>query len=194
MPKLFGHLIGAWLLVSSVVHSQSVPGVSAAKQVELPQQHAQYKIDTTAILTNSRLPQLLVQVRRAPLVKHQSAQALPLVITSFFASFNKGRPLPIADVGGKFEATDFLVDTTLPRRQLLYLGISKNIVLLAYNLGGMSCTERILIFRLQGSSIQDFWTGGVKERQRQTTKEGILHYLQVHQQEDWGLNTNIVYF
>jgi hypothetical protein len=200
MPNLLCYLLAPWLLLWGMTSRQPLYNQSAIGHTlgttwaTAPQQRAEYSLDTGAILTNRRLPQLLALARRAPLVRYPSAQALPTVITSFLASTHKGRSVAIADVGGEYEATDALSGAQLPRRQLLYLGISKNIVLLAYNLGGIINTEHILLFHLQGSTIQDFWAGSIHERQRQTTKEGILHYLQVHQNEHWGLNTNRVYF
>jgi hypothetical protein len=193
------YVVVVGLLVLALAGGQRLYGQARRLSVPLAnhaasQSPARYRIDTNAILTNRYLPRLLILARGTALHEFQSAQALPPCIRSFLTSSQKGQTVAIADVGGKYEATDALSGDQLPRRQLLYLGVSKDVVLLAYNLGGFASTECVLLFRLQDQHVCDFWTGHITGQHRQTTKESILRYLQAHKEEHWGLNTNIVYF
>jgi hypothetical protein len=187
------------LLILALAGSQGLYGQTRRLSASLTNQAARqsptkYRIDTTAILTNKRLPQLLAVGRGAALHEFRSVQALPSCIRSFLTNSHTGQTVAIADVGGKYEATDVLSGEQLPRRQLLYLGVSQNFVLLAYNLGGFGLSECVLLFRLQDQHVCDFWTGHIDGHHRQTTKQGILRYVQAHQNEHWGLNTNLLYF
>ena len=151
---------------------------------------AAYRIDTAAVLTNRRLDQLLTEADQTDLIGYQSATALPPVIAAFLERTQQ-EPVPIADVGGAYQSTD-LVMGDLPRRQLTYLGIGGNVVLLAYNLGGFGVSERVLLFQLKDGEIADFWTGSVKGNCH--TKEAIIRYLREHKDQRWGINTNMIYF
>jgi hypothetical protein len=165
----------------------TVPG--AAKPAA-PKKPEAYVIDTAAVLTNRRLDQLLTEAHQTHLVEHQSAKALPPVIAAFLERVQQ-EPVPIADVGQAYEATDVHYGD-LPSRQLTYLGIGGNVVLLAYNLGGFAVSERVLLFQLKDGEIADFWTGYVKGNRH--TKEAIIRCLREHKDQRWGVNTNMIYF
>ena len=135
----------------------TVPG--AAKLAALKKPEA-YVIDTAAVLTNRRLDQLLTEAHQTDLIGYQSATALPPVIAAFLKRMQRG-PVAIADVGQAYKATDVHYGD-LPSRQLTYLGIGGNVVLLADNWGGFGVSERVLLFHLKDGEIADFWTGCVK--------------------------------
>ena len=89
--------------------------------------------------------------------------------------------------GEEWQATD-IVQGNLPDRQLVYLGVGKDVVLLAYNKGGIVMSERILIFHVQNSCIRDFWCGGVLTEL--TNKQQIVNHLKANKTKHWG---NIIY-
>lgn len=161
-----------------------------AGQPAARKQPAAYRIDTAAVLTNRRLDQLLAEADQTSLTSYQSAKALPPVIAAFLERAQR-ELVPIADVGQAYESTDLIMGD-LPRRQLTYLGIGGNLVLLAYNLGGYGVSERVLLFQLKNGEIADFWTGYVRGQCH--TKEEIVRYLREHKDQKWGVNTNIIYF
>lgn len=162
----------------------------ALKPSVVPLVDTSYVIDTLAILTNRRLDTLLAALQQAPLVQAHSVQALPPVVTSFLARVTQNE-FSVADPGQPYQATD-MVEEGLPTRQLLYLGQGNNLLLLAYNKGGIGLSERILLFKLQDQKILDFWTGYVKGTL--TTKQQLLDYLQTNKDKKWGVNTNVIYF
>lgn len=160
------------------------------KQRAARKQSTAYRIDTAAVLTNRRLNHLLTEADQTSLISYQSAKALPPVIAAFLERAQQ-EPVPIADVGQAYESTDLIMGD-LPRRQLTYLGIGGNVVLLAYYLGGYGVSERVLLFQLKNGTIADFWTGSVKGNRH--TKEAIIRYLREHKDQRWGVNTNMIYF
>lgn len=161
-----------------------------AEQPAARQQPTAYRIDTAAVLTNRRLDQLLTEVDQTNLTSYQSAKALPPAIATFLEQAHQ-EPAAIADVGQAYESTD-VDDGSLPSRQLTYLGIGGDVVLLAYNLGGFGVSERVLLFQLKDGEIADFWTGYVRGQRH--TKAEIIRYLREHKDQKWGVNTNIIYF
>ena len=182
-------------LVALVACQDSAPSTRpttppAAKQPVASPPPAPFRIDTAAVLTNRRLDQLLTAADQANLASYQSAKALPPVIAAFLKRVQR-EPVAIADVGQAYEATD-VDDGRLPSRQLMYLGIGGNVVLLAYNLGGFAVSERVLLFQLKDGEIADFWTGHVEGNCH--TKEAIIRYLREHKDQKWGVNTNMLYF
>jgi hypothetical protein len=119
-------------------------------------------LDTLAIVSNQRLDTLLSLAEQRALVSHSSTQALPPVVAGFFQTRGSAdRPFILADVGAPFEATDVILDERLPSRQLVYLGVSPDLVLLSYYSGGVGLSQSVVIFRLQGHTIQDLWHGYV---------------------------------
>ena len=121
-----------------------------------------YVLDTMAIVTNQRLDTLLDLAEHLPLVSYTSTQALPPVVAGFFqARGSADWPFVMADVGAPFTKTDVMIDPTLPRRQLVYLGVSPDLVLLSYYSGGVGLSQSVVIFQLQHQTIQDLWHGYV---------------------------------
>jgi len=182
------------VLVALTACQESAPSTTLATppapQSATNERRTEYVIDTAAILTNRRLDQLLLEAQRASLVEYRSAKALPPAIVAFLEKA-QGEKMPIADTGAAYEATD-VISGELPRRQLTYLGIGSNMVLLAYNLGGFGVSERVLMFQLKDQEITDFWTGYVQGKPN--GRAGILDYLRKHKDEQWAVNTNIIYF
>lgn len=159
---------------------ESIPATTPSPPALLPdavlaaqQAGRAYVLDTMAIVTNQRLDTLLYLAERLPLVSYASAQALPPVVAGFFqARGSADWPFRLADVGAPFTETDVILDSTLPMRQLVYLGVSPDLVLLSYYSGGVGLSQRVVIFQLQGHTIQDLWNGYVNGDPK--TKEELL--------------------
>lgn len=150
----------------------------------------QFKMDTVSILTNGNLDKLISQLEAADLESFSKFESLPNFIKTFLDRSVEENFL-IADPGEDWQATD-VVEGDLPDRQLVYLGVGKEITLLAFNKGGIGMSERILIFYCENSCIKDFWCGGVMAEL--TDKSQIVNHLKKNKEKKWGLNTNIIYF
>jgi hypothetical protein len=147
-----------------------------------------YVLDTLAIVSNQRLDTLLRMAEQRTLVSHTSAQALPPVVAAFFHARERERPFVIADTGAPFSAGDAIVDPDLPRRQLVYLGVSPDLVLLSYYSGGVGLSQHVVIFRLQGHTIQDLWSGYVGNDPK--TKAELLQQVRKSHEELYRRHLN----
>ena len=149
----------------------------------------QFEVDTVSILTNKNLDNLISKVDSTELTVHSEFSSIPSFIKDFLKKL-VGTKFRIADPGEDWQATD-IVEGDLPDRQLVYLGIGQDVMLLAYNKGGIGMSERILILHFEKSCIKDFWCGGALTEL--TKKDQIVSYLKENKDKHWGLNTNIIY-
>lgn len=150
----------------------------------------QFEIDSVSILTNRNLGGLISKIEGTDLKLYSEFESAPSFIKVFLESL-LGTKFRIADPGEVWQATDIVLGD-LPDRQLIYMGIGQDVMLLAYNKGGIGMSERILIFQFQNSCVQDFWCGGVLAEL--TDKNEIVNHLKEKKDVHWGLNTNIIYF
>jgi hypothetical protein len=66
----------------------------------------------------------------------------------------------MADPGERFEATDVIMDSTLPRRRLIFAGVVQNRAFIHYEQGGMAHTYVIELFRLDSAETAvRMWRG-----------------------------------
>lgn len=145
-------------------------------------------IDTLAVLSNKNIDKLLVQIEQDSLIESQKTSDIPPVIQSFL---NQRGAFTIADYGQPFNATDNILEER-PNRQLLYLGIGNQTVMMVYYLGGFGLSERVLLFEIKDNHITDFWTGHLS--QDAFDKQQIIQVLRANKNKKWGVNTNVLYF
>ena len=148
-----------------------------------------YVIDTAMILNNKNLDTLLVKLDNSELVDKNRTKDIPDFINAFLTSATPDK-FSIANPGEKWQSTDVVMEK-LPNRQLIYLGIGSDLVLLTYYSGGIGESEHILIFRYKDKDIIDFWCGNVLDDVKD--KKGIVTLLKKNRNKHWGLNTNIIY-
>jgi len=72
----------------------------------------------------------------------------------------------IADPGQPFNATD-AVDLSLPNRQLLYLGLNKNYMLIAYKHGGMASNCPVLLFKFENEQVISVYWSTFNEKMKE---------------------------
>lgn len=179
-------LIGLTLIIFSQCDGTKSTMVS---ENQLTKNCRQFKVDTVSILTNKNLDRLISKVETTELRIYPKYESTPSFVKMFLDSL-AGTEFRIADPGEDWQATD-VVEGNLPDRQLVYLGVGQEVMLLAYNKGGIGMSERILIIRFENSCIKDFWCGGVLTEL--TDKDQIVNHLKANKDKHWGLNTNIIY-
>jgi hypothetical protein len=70
-----------------------------------------------------------------------------------------GSRLVMANPGGKFEATDFIIDSSLPQRRLIFAGVSGDRCFIHYERGGRGHSYIVAFFRLiSASSMEPLWS------------------------------------
>jgi hypothetical protein len=149
-----------------------------------------FKIDTSSILQNKNLDNLISKLEKANLLTFTKTDSIPHFIKVFLDSCEKP-VLRIANKGERWDATDQITGD-FPMRQIIFGSIGQDIALLTYYKGGIGMSERILIFQLENSCITDFWCGGTLDDL--TTKDQVVQYLKENKNKEWGLNTNIIHF
>jgi hypothetical protein len=67
---------------------------------------------------------------------------------------------PMADPEKRFEATDVIMDSTLPRRRLIFGGVAQDRAFLHYEQGGIALTFVTELFRLDSQQAAvGIWRG-----------------------------------
>jgi len=116
-------------------------------------------IDTFAILTNKNLLPLIKELESKELLIYQTIKSIPPFINDFLKC-SQGGEFTIANPGEKWQVGDVIIED-LPRRQLIFFGLSDSIALMTYYTGGIGKSEHILIFKIENKIITDFWCGDV---------------------------------
>jgi hypothetical protein len=147
-----------------------------------------YQIDTTTILTNKNLPPLIDILEKADLAEKKTVSEIPVFIKLFLD--NLADSFSIANPGEDWQV-GCIIDEALPSRQLIYLGVGSDILLMTYYTGGIGKSEHILIIKFDKTKILDLWCGNLLADV--TSKTEILKHLNEKKDKDWGLNTNIIY-
>jgi len=158
-----------------------------------------YQIDTSAILNNHNLQQLIEDLEKAELADKKTVAQIPSFLKSFLDSLTEG--FSIANPGEDWQVgctsltmvdeKGNVISEEMPKRQLIYFGLGQDLALMTYYTGGFGKSEHILIFKFKGNKILDFWCGSILTDAK--NKLEILNNLKTNKDKDWGLNTNIIY-
>jgi hypothetical protein len=151
-----------------------------------------YKIDTAGILANRNLDTFLSELETDSFTVTNNKKDIPRLIKKQLRCMPDG--FSIANPGKRYQATDVVVWRVkpLPRRQLIFLAKSKDMLIMTYFIGGIGKSGHILLIKFQDKKILDLWTGysfnGLE------TKQSIINTINQNRNREWGLNTNIIYF
>jgi hypothetical protein len=86
-------------------------------------------------------------------------ESLPRPVLAAFTERGGSRPL-IANPGKKFEATDYILDASVPRKRLIFAGISDNRCFVHYERGGRSRQYILAFFVVRSAeSLEPLWRG-----------------------------------
>jgi hypothetical protein len=96
--------------------------------------------------------QLVKTIDSLSLQAYDSVAKIPAFIKEVLNCWSWKNNWSIADRGQPFNATDN-VDLSLPMRQLLYLGLNKNYLLIAYNHGGFASNCPVLLFKFENEQV-----------------------------------------
>ena len=80
----------------------------------------------------------------------------------------------------------------VPKRQLIFLAKSEDVLILSYASGGITSSTHFLFINYDSKSIIDLWTGvGMGIIKHKSLKE-ITNFISKQRNKKLGLNTNIV--
>ncbi|GAB3286779.1 hypothetical protein [Hymenobacter tenuis] len=152
-----------------------------------------FRIDTSAILSNSNLTSILSKIESDSIEEKTSKKFMPKFIANALNSVSITDTFDIADFNQPFQSTDVVDDNPyMPNRQITYLGIGKHTVIIAFYTGGVGMCERVLLFGINNDKIRDFWTGTINIENK--NKKEIIKYLKTNSKlSPWLLNSNRIY-
>ena len=142
-----------------------------------------YRLDTQKIITHANLDVLFNSVVTTKLVTKNNKRFIPFFIIQqincWLTKTEMTDSFTIANPKEPYNNTD-LITTGLPNRQLIYLGVSKNLLLLTYHYGAGAGTHNIMIVKFTGSKILDFWVG---QAAKLKSKKAVLAWLRKYKHE-----------
>lgn len=164
--------------------------ISSKNGSSISQDMDNYYIDSSVILNNKNLPELITELESEELITINDKNKIPKIILNFLKSTVD--EFSIANPDEKWNARDIVIDKKIPRRKLIYFGEGKNMLLMTYNVGGIGKSTKILIFKFNKEKIEDFCSGTVLVDLK--NKEEIIKYINQNINKEFGLNSNILYY
>jgi hypothetical protein len=70
-----------------------------------------------------------------------------------------GSRLAMANPGTRFEATDYISDSSVPRKRLIFAAFTQDKCIVSYEQGGYALTFNIALFRLSSAHAEPVWKG-----------------------------------
>ena len=152
-------------------------------------QNGKYELDTTVILSNQNLPFLIKELEKEELIQQDRYENTPKVVRNLLNKLT-GK-FDIANPGKKWQVGCVHMGKPLPSRQLVYLGVSEELLLMTYYTGGIGKAANTMIIKYKKGTIIDFWKGHAPYNT--DNKDEIISYLKGNMNITWGLNTNVIY-
>ena len=75
-----------------------------------------------------------------------------------------GSRLVMANPGKRFEATDYISDSSVPRKRLIFAAVSKDKCIVHYEQGGLAHSYVIGLFKLSSNKAEPVWQGYCKAK------------------------------
>jgi len=147
-----------------------------------------YKLDKEKILANKNLDIFFKKLETDSFIIWNDKDKIPAYIMKQFNCISDNAKL--ANPSEKFEENDFVTDSTLPGRQLIFCAKSKNLFVLTYVHGGLAEHIHIVLMEFEKEKLVDVWCG-VNIDELKDIKE-IISFIKNNRDKEDGLNTNII--
>jgi hypothetical protein len=175
-----------WLIIGIIFLSINCHRSTSQIKTEEVEEYI-FKLDTMALLTNKNLAYLTIEVENADLKESKNISDIPVFIREALNNWAHDS-FSIANPGEKWQVSDVVEYPYLPWRQLVYLGVGSNVMLMTYYHGGIGVSKKILIFKYENGKIIDFWSGYTGKDF--TTKQKIIKTLKNYSDELSGKIAN----
>ncbi|CAM1355440.1 hypothetical protein [Tenacibaculum halocynthiae] len=153
------------------------------------QKNCEYQIDKKRILENINLDSFLTEFQNEQFVVDNDKKSIPKHVKKELDCI--ASEFSIANPKEEYQA-GCNVEKDKPKRQLIFLAKSKDILILTYATGGIGSSTHFLFIKYDSEKIIDLWTGvGMGIIKHKSLKE-ISKYISSQRDREWGLNTNIV--
>lgn len=125
-------------------------------------ENGNYKIDTNVVNKNWNIEPFLTLLKTENFTDKENVSYMPDFIKAFLDSLSPNKNFDIANPGenwriGSIIDFSYQTESNLPTKQLVYLGIGKNMVLLSYYTGGLRRQQHISMIKFKDKKISDFW-------------------------------------
>src|SRR5260370_3153799 len=88
-----------------------------------------------------------------------SLSKIPRPVLRVFTEVGGSRPV-MANPGKRFEATDFIVDSSIPRKRLIFAGVSGDRCFVHYEQGGIAHSYLLALFTVTSpATMKPIWRG-----------------------------------
>jgi len=131
------------------------------------------RIDEKIIFYNKNLPAFISDLENSSLHVSNKLYGIPDFIHSFLLQLTSDK-FTMADPGKDWNCCCDR-NEKLPNRELICMGIDKNVFFINYLTGGIGETEHLILIRFKDKTITDFWTGTLMGHLY--TKKSIIDYL-----------------
>jgi len=153
------------------------------------QKKCSFQLDTARILKNQDLDKLLSELKIESFKITNNKRDIPRFIKKELNCYVQ--PFKIANPNHPYNSTDLII-RGLPERQLIFLANSASLFVMQYNQGGIALIHHLLVVKHKEGKILELWKGVcVKDLM---TIEDVVKYLELNRNQEWGLNTNVIYF
>lgn len=175
------HIIKLKILLSAFV-SLITPFVVTA------QTDCEFQIDSAKILMNKNLDNFISKIRNDSFNISYDKQDIPLFLKKQLDCLALG--FSIANPYEEYQASDN-IKIGLPKRQLIFLAESKDLLVMTYFTGGLSHWTHMLFIKFEKEKILDLWTGVCHDILQ--SKNDILNFLKKNKNKNLGFNGNWIY-
>ncbi|UKB77599.1 hypothetical protein [Chryseobacterium sp. MEBOG07] len=155
----------------------------------LGQKNCKFKINEATILKNENLDYFIGKMQKDQFETQTRKQAIPSYIKKELDCLSGD--FSIANPDKEYQSS-CIYEKNMPRRQLLFLAKSKDILILTYATGGIGSTTHFLFIKYDSKQILDLWTGVTMGIFKPESLKSIIKYIQSNRDLDWELNTNMI--
>jgi hypothetical protein len=151
------------------------------------QKKCDFIINYSRIFSNENLEKFVVKLKNEDFIILKDKKEIPYFIQKELDCITGG--FSIANPKEKFQS-NCIANSDLPKRKLLFLSKSKNILVMTYLIGGFAVSTKILFIEFENEKILDLWSGSCL-KQLKSNKE-IIKYIQESQKNRVVLNNTKV--
>lgn len=153
------------------------------------QKNCEYKIDKNKILQNLNLDSFIQKLKRENFTVYNDKKSIPNNVQKELVCI--ATEFTIANPKENYQS-DCNVLEELPKRQLIFLAKSENILIMTYATGGIGTSTHFLFIQFDSEKIIDLWSGvGIGIIKHKSIEE-IAEFISSQRNKKWGLNTNII--
>ena len=153
------------------------------------QKNCKYEIDQSKVLENRNLDSFLDKFENEKFVIYNDKKSIPKQVKKGLDCI--ASKFSIANSKESYQAS-CIIEENSPKRQLIFLAKSEDILVMSYATGGIGSSTHFLFIKFDSKNIIDLWAGVGMGIIKHKSLEEIVKYISSQRNIKWGLNTNMV--